>query len=117
MLCCTICFLMIRLPPISTRTDTLFPYTTLFRSAPLLLRVTADPQQPELHLHIDGADPRAIPHLVHREIGRAHVRTPVTNAHLVCRLLLEKKKETTITNIHINCPRTKSETNIRELSR
>src|SRR3546814_6716761 len=28
------------------------------------------------------------------EIGRAHVRTPVTNAHLVCRLLLEKKKET-----------------------
>src|SRR3546814_9548635 len=27
------------------------------------------------------------------EIGRAHVCTPVTNAHLVCRLLLEKKKE------------------------
>src|SRR3546814_4644688 len=27
------------------------------------------------------------------EIGRAHVRTPVTNAHLVCRLLLEKKKK------------------------
>src|SRR3546814_7863741 len=26
------------------------------------------------------------------EIGRAHVRTPVTHAHLVCRLLLEKKK-------------------------
>src|SRR3546814_7449780 len=25
------------------------------------------------------------------QIGRAHVRTPVTNAHLVCRLLLEKK--------------------------
>src|SRR3546814_8857291 len=24
------------------------------------------------------------------ENGRAHVRTPVTNAHLVCRLLLEK---------------------------
>src|SRR3546814_8007504 len=30
------------------------------------------------------------------EIGRAHVLTPVTNAHLVCRLLLEKKKTTTI---------------------
>src|SRR3546814_5786608 len=27
------------------------------------------------------------------EIGRAHVCTPVTNAHLVCRLLLEKKKK------------------------
>src|SRR3546814_12293471 len=29
-----LCFLMIRRPPRSTRTDTLFPYTTLFRSAP-----------------------------------------------------------------------------------
>src|SRR3546814_16757515 len=27
------CFFMIRRPPRSTRTDTLFPYTTLFRSA------------------------------------------------------------------------------------
>src|SRR3546814_6098566 len=26
------------------------------------------------------------------QIGRAHVCTPVTNAHLVCRLLLETKK-------------------------
>src|SRR3546814_19527232 len=33
-------FLMIRLPPISTRTDTLFPYTPLFRSigAPVQMR-------------------------------------------------------------------------------
>src|SRR3546814_2130311 len=29
-------FLMIRRPPRSTRTDTLFPYTTLFRSQPVL---------------------------------------------------------------------------------
>src|SRR3546814_6806051 len=29
-------FLMIRRPPRSTRTDTLFPYTTLFRSGPRL---------------------------------------------------------------------------------
>src|SRR3546814_5016423 len=28
------------------------------------------------------------------QIGRAHVCTPVTNAHLVCRLLLEKKNDT-----------------------
>src|SRR3546814_6021779 len=28
------------------------------------------------------------------EIGRAHVSTPVTNAHLVCRLLLETKHHT-----------------------
>src|SRR3546814_11713141 len=31
-LCFLFFFLMIRRPPISTRTDTLFPYTTLFRS-------------------------------------------------------------------------------------
>src|SRR3546814_19159060 len=30
--CCVVFFLMIRRPPRSTRTDTLFPYTTLFRS-------------------------------------------------------------------------------------
>src|SRR3546814_8474673 len=27
------------------------------------------------------------------QIGRAHVRTPVTNAHLVCRYLLETKNK------------------------
>src|SRR3546814_1727701 len=32
MVFCGFFFLMIRLPPRSTRTDTLFPYTTLFRS-------------------------------------------------------------------------------------
>src|SRR3546814_2840540 len=31
-------FLMIRRPPRSTRTDTLFPYTTLFRSARITLQ-------------------------------------------------------------------------------
>src|SRR3546814_11361987 len=34
MFCCLF-FLMIRRPPRSTRTDTLFPYTTLFRSVGL----------------------------------------------------------------------------------
>src|SRR3546814_1169237 len=32
MIVCVFFFLMIRRPPRSTRTDTLFPYTTLFRS-------------------------------------------------------------------------------------
>src|SRR3546814_12671793 len=32
-------FLMIRRPPRSTRTDTLFPYTTLFRSVAVMLQV------------------------------------------------------------------------------
>src|SRR3546814_20344796 len=30
--CCFVFFLMFRRPPRSSRTDTLFPYTTLFRS-------------------------------------------------------------------------------------
>src|SRR3546814_3564408 len=34
------------------------------------------------------------------KIGRAHVLTPATNAHLVCRLLLEKKKNTTTPHTH-----------------
>src|SRR3546814_2022643 len=38
-------------------------------------------------LEIDPANATAA------KIGRAHVSTPVTNAHLVCRLLLEKKKK------------------------
>src|SRR3546814_16910603 len=47
-------FLMIRRPPRSTRTDTLFPYTTLFRSDHVgggeavggeLLRIDPDPQR------------------------------------------------------------------------
>src|SRR3546814_17480768 len=44
-LMCIFC-LMIRRPPRSTRTDTLFPYTTLFRSvaAGLWLRPSADPR-------------------------------------------------------------------------
>src|SRR3546814_8717066 len=32
------------------------------------------------------------------KIGRAHVLTPVTNAHLVCRLLLDKQQQNTITH-------------------
>src|SRR3546814_13111603 len=44
MLCLCFFFLMIRRPPRSTRTDTLFPYTTLFRS----------------HAALEGADGRAV---------------------------------------------------------
>src|SRR3546814_3474389 len=50
----------------------------------------------------DGGDTSALPELEQianshtedaaLEIGRAHVCTPVTNAHLVCRHLLEKNK-------------------------
>src|SRR3546814_5632117 len=33
--------------------------------------------------------------MLRAEIGRAHVCTPVTNAHIVCRYLLENKKKNT----------------------
>src|SRR3546814_6387368 len=42
-------FLMIRRPPRSTRTDTLFPYTTLFRSLPI-----SRPQSQGRPLHGDA---------------------------------------------------------------
>src|SRR3546814_6851962 len=111
---------MIRRPPRSTRTDTLFPYTTLFRSegagakhmpdgvADLvegLFDVGRDGEHvagvAQRHLlaqvHADFVVVRGVQrrNTAHAQIGRAHVWTPVTNAHLVCRLLLEKKKERT----------------------
>src|SRR3546814_3271818 len=38
---------MIRRPPRSTRTDTLFPYTTLFRSEEEIVRQELDAEMPE----------------------------------------------------------------------
>src|SRR3546814_1380247 len=43
-------------------------------------------------LRFAAANPRLILGVRRQQIGRAHVCTPVTNAHLVCRLLLEIKK-------------------------
>src|SRR3546814_4986655 len=50
---------MIRRPPRSTRTDTLFPYTTLFRSAPATSAVTAAaPEAPAVFGAQDTPDAR-----------------------------------------------------------
>src|SRR3546814_20332420 len=49
-------FLMIRRPPISTRTDTLFPYTTLFRS---LVRHDFDAPMPDMPAR--PAEPELLP--------------------------------------------------------
>src|SRR3546814_9661344 len=44
---------MIRLPPRSTRTDTLFPYTTLFRSTLATAAAwSPDPKNPPLYLDL-----------------------------------------------------------------
>src|SRR3546814_9976331 len=49
---------------------------------------------PSIELEIRGDDGHVVgPAEI--EIGRAHVRTPVPNAHLVCRLLPAKKKTNT----------------------
>src|SRR3546814_4085823 len=45
---------------------------------------------------------RAVGDELAEEIGRAHVWTPVTNAHLVCRLLLEKKNTKSKSTINKN---------------
>src|SRR3546814_7222171 len=107
---------MIRRPPRSTRTDILFPYTSRFRShhrtLPAAEGVAADAGEmagPET-LSARGDEPAGLRIAFARQsglrasgaalclwrcgqqIGRAHVWTPVTNAHLVCRLLLEKQK-------------------------
>src|SRR3546814_15523239 len=58
-------FLMIRRPPRSTRTDTLFPYTTLFRSRVAAARVlvavaeAADAVLHEGRREVHGRDDRA----------------------------------------------------------
>src|SRR3546814_5224728 len=85
-------FLMIRRPPRSTRTDTLLPYTTLFRSwkvANPLNTITVT-----MNRLMDKVKNNKEDFRIRKEIGRAHVCTPVTNAHLVCRLLLEKQQTT-----------------------
>src|SRR3546814_2960650 len=111
---------MIRRQPRSTRTDTLFPYTTLFRSPrPLQRHVGADlvislveqilppkldPPAAVAPIKTDAPveDREAVLHLFDVEVrpDRKSTRlTPVTNAHLVCRLLLEKKKQIPSHNI------------------
>src|SRR3546814_11398846 len=81
-------FLMIRRPPRSTRTDTLFPYTTLFRStAPTARRLAsaalarpdgrfqawARSSVVEHTLHTGGVASSILAAPTTLEIGRAHV--------------------------------------------
>src|SRR3546814_20619045 len=67
-------FLRIRLPPRSTRTDTLFPYTTLFRSprtrAAIALRRT--------HAHTIRTRMHALAH-VHSHAPREHWKSGRSN--------------------------------------
>src|SRR3546814_3211963 len=98
-------FLMIRRPPRSTRTDTLFPYTTLFRSfsARTLytkIRTIVDNPRPyvdagEGYFGPDRRRRNAAVNEDRRKAARSEEHTSELhhNAQLVCRLLLEKKKK------------------------
>src|SRR5690625_6337690 len=68
---------MVRRPPRST----LFPYTTLFRSVPL-----------EIWLRRTRRLTRR-PRVLAAERSEEHTSELQSRGHLVCRLLLEKKKE------------------------
>src|SRR3546814_1137562 len=61
---------MIRRPPRSTRTDTLFPYTTLFRS----LRIALLPALGIGCLAIGVAERHALPCEIDGEVGGVHRR-------------------------------------------
>src|SRR5215510_16093841 len=80
-------FLMIRRPPRST----LFPYTTLFRSSHPCLRAPLSPA----HGTQDG---RARTGATRR--SEEHTSELQSRGHLVCRLLLEKKKRCTYRPYH-----------------
>src|SRR3712207_7901859 len=93
---------MIRRPPRST----LFPYTTLFRSAlrPLVGVdvAAADAGRLHLHHHLAGSGRVRVRHLLQREAeaggglaerSEEHTSELQSRQYLVCRLLLEKKKK------------------------
>src|SRR3546814_9942145 len=90
---------MRRRPPRATRTDALFPYTTLFRSAAGGTATTdvaafGLEQSPNPSMSSSMLFPVAHQRTIAAgAIGRAHVCTPVTNAHIVFRLLLAQKQE------------------------
>src|SRR3989442_11526906 len=83
-------FLMIRRPPRST----LFPYTTLFRS---ILRVHARriPLAPNVDLKVLARGTPGFSGAEDLQVDRSeeHTSELQSRPHLVCRLLLEKKKK------------------------
>src|SRR3546814_6873809 len=84
-------FLMIRRPPRSTRTDTLLPYTTLFRSRYRSWRSDPGRTWGRPRPGRPGTA-RTASYRTDRPDRKSTRLNSVTNAHLVCRLLLEKKK-------------------------
>src|SRR3546814_5149487 len=67
----TFCFLMIRRPPRSTRTDTLFPYTTLFRSIEMAFKTRITEMLGIEHPIVQGGM---------QSVGYAELASAVSNA-------------------------------------
>src|SRR2546426_3964652 len=94
---------MIRRPPRST----LFPYTTLFRSLPFVLRHTVWERAPFLVLALAAfvaaeRAPGLVLGVLRSEEHTSELQSP---CNLVCRLLLEKKKKSEIPRGHRLLPR------------
>src|SRR3546814_13659977 len=71
-------FLMIRRPPRSTRTDTLFPYTTLFRSVDLVGHFIVTHAEQRLELGIQtGAGRESIRVHAHAVLDLQTIRAPI----------------------------------------
>src|SRR5688572_32432442 len=91
---------MIRRPPRST----LFPYTTLFRSA-LWQRVFKEvraeyPQISATHFYIDALAMLLVQNPGQFQRSEEHTSELQSQSNLVCRLLLEKKKKKSVCIIH-----------------
>src|SRR3546814_15943839 len=83
------CFLLIRRPPRPTRTDTLFPYTTLFRSPrhqgqaghSRARVVTVAVQARQLQLSVDPAGPRSAGGQAQRRSGTQELQVRRSEDH------------------------------------
>src|SRR3546814_14015846 len=75
-------FLMKRRPPRSTRTDTLFPYTTLFRSPVHAQAAPTPPTSPTKQVGGTSARPPSThaPNLPTAQVGGTSARPPSTHA-------------------------------------
>src|SRR5690625_5329062 len=73
--------------------STLFPYTTLFRSGVGLVQVGELAQRAQVAFGLgDGGEPRAGGGIGRQQRSEEHTSELQSRGHLVCRLLLEKKK-------------------------
>src|SRR3546814_10870206 len=82
---------MIRLPPISTRSDTLFPYTTFFRSADVRRPWQLDRAALNGANHAGNAHPMIAPDRVRSEEHTSELQSLMRNSYAV--FCLKKKSE------------------------